>query len=120
MTDVAVLILHPEAGPRAGDPERWVTAARASVAERHRVGFLAAGAADVSVVTGPPDGLAFGARLRAFIAERLPGGIVVLGSGAIPLATDADRLAFVAAAGPKDRRTALANNLFSADVLGIA
>ena len=48
MTDVTVLILHPEPAPRAGELERWVAAARAELAERHRVGFLAAGATDVT------------------------------------------------------------------------
>ena len=43
----------------------------------------------------------------------------MLGSGAIPLATAADRRAFVAAAGADDRR-ALANNRYSADVVAIA
>jgi hypothetical protein len=120
MTDVAVLILHPEPAPRAGELERWVAAARASVAERHRVGFLAAGAADVTVAAGPPDGVAFGARLREFVANRGPAGLVVLGSGAMPLATAADLRLFVAAAASEQGRVALANNRFSADVLAIA
>jgi len=120
MTDVAVLILHPEPGPRAGELERWVAAARAALAERHRVGFLAAGATDAKVMAGLPDGVPFGDRLRSFVARRRPGGVVVLGSGAIPLATSADRRAFVAAAGSPDGRVALVNNQFSADVLAIA
>ena len=120
MTDVAVLILHPEPGPRAGELERWVAAARVALAERHRVGFLAAGAADVTVSAGPPDGVSFGERLRSFVARRRPAGLVVLGSGSIPLATSADRRAFVAAAGLPDGRHARANNRFSADVLAIA
>jgi hypothetical protein len=120
LSDVAVLILHPEPGPRAGELERWVAAARATVAERHRRGFLAVGATDVTVAAGPPDGLAFGARLRGFVATRRPAGLVVLGSGAIPLATAADRRAFVAAAASGKGLLALANNRFSADVLAIA
>jgi hypothetical protein len=120
MTDVAVLILHPEPAPRAGELERWVAAARAALAEQHRVGFLAAGAADVTVSAGPPDGVSFGGRLRSFVARRRPAGVVVLGSGAIPLATAADRRAFVAAAGSPDGRHALVNNRYSADVLAIA
>jgi hypothetical protein len=120
MTDVAVLILHPEPAPRAGELERWVAAARAALAERHRVGFLAAGATDAKVWAGLPDGGPFGERLRSFVASRRPGGLVVLGSGAIPLATSADRRAFVAAAGSSDGRLALVNNRYSADVLAIA
>jgi hypothetical protein len=120
MTDVAVLILHPEPGARAGELERWVAAARASNAERHRRGFLLAGASDVTVSTGPPDGVAFGERLRSFVARRRPGGLVVLGSGAIPLASAANRRAFLAAAGSATERIALVNNRYSADVLAIA
>jgi hypothetical protein len=120
VSDVAVLILHPEPGPRAGELERWVAAARAALAERHRLGFAAAGAADVTVASGPPDGVSFGARLRAFVAGRRPGGVVVLASGAIPLATSADRNAFVAAAASETSRVALANNRFSADALAIS
>jgi hypothetical protein len=120
VSDVAVLILHPEPGPRAGELERWVAAARAALAERHRSGFLAAGATDVTVAAGPPDGIAFGSRLRAFVATRRPAGLVVLGSGAIPLATTADRLAFIAAAASPHERFALANNRYSADVVAIA
>ena len=43
----------------------------------------------------------------------------MLGSGAVPLATAADRRAFVAAAAADDRR-ALANNRYSADVVAIS
>jgi hypothetical protein len=120
VSDVAVLILHPEPGPRAGELERFVAAARASLAQRHRRGFLAAGAADVTVAAGPPDLVAFGTRLREFVVKRRPDGVVVLGSGAIPLATAADRRAFVTAAGRSQGFNALVNNRFSADVLAIA
>jgi hypothetical protein len=119
VTDVAVLILHPTPPGRAGELETWVAAARGAIAERHRAGFLAAGAADVTVVAGPPDGRRFGSRLTSFLTARRPDGVVVLGSGAIPLATLADRRAFVEAAAA-DRRMALANNHFSADVVAIA
>lgn len=119
MFDVAVLILHPEPGPRAGELERWVASARATTAERHRRGFLAAGATDVTVTGGPPDGIAFGARLRAFAASHPANGVVVLGSGAIPMATSTDRRAFVEAAAADDPR-ALTNNRFSADIVAVS
>jgi hypothetical protein len=119
MTEVAVLILHPEPDDRAGEIETWVAQARRALAERHRTGFLAAGATDATIVGGLPDGVAFGARLQAFLAERRPDGLVVLGSGAIPLAGAADRSAFVAAAAAPTR-TALANNRYSADVVAIS
>jgi hypothetical protein len=120
MSDVAVLILHPEPGPRAGELEHWVATARAAMAERHRRGFLAAGATEVTVSGGPPDGIAFGARVRAFLASRRSGGVVVLGSGAMPMATAADRRAFVAAAGNDKGLFALANNRFSADLVAVS
>ena len=116
---VAVLILHPQPAGRAGEIESWVAASRSAIAERHRVGFVAAGAGEVTVLAGPPDGMAFGARLRDYVAARQPGGLVVLGSGAIPLATTADRRAFVEAAASPGRR-ALANNRYSADVVAVA
>ena len=117
--DVTVFILHPEPGPAAGPLERAVSAARAALAERHRAGFLEAGASQVRVVSGPPDDTPFGRRLRALTAATGDGGLVVLGSGAIPLATAADRLALVAAASG-DTPSALANDRFSADVVAIS
>jgi hypothetical protein len=119
MTDVAVLILHPEPAPRAGELERWVAAARAANAERHRLGFLAAGAAHVTVASGAQDGIPFGARVRAFVVANRAAGLVVLGSGAIPLARALDRRAFVDI-GSATRPVALTNNRFSADVVAVS
>ncbi len=122
MSPVAVRILHAEAGPHAGPLERALIAARAELAERHRRGFEAAGATDVRVIAGPPDGLPFGARLRGLVGEALDSGangLVVLGSGAVPLATRADRRTFVAAA-ERQAPAALANNVYSADVVAIS
>lgn len=117
--DVSAFILHPEPGPGAGPLEAAVSAARASLAERHRAGFLAAGASVARIVSGPPDDTPFGRRLRALVSDADDGGLVVLGSGAIPLATAADRRALVAAASG-DAPAALANDRFSADVVAIA
>ncbi len=119
MRPVSVRILHPEPGPAAGPLERWVAEVRRHVTEDHRVAFLAAGAIDASVVSGPPDDTLFGARLRAIVRTDHPAGLVVLGSGAIPLATTRDRRDLVAAAGDV-RRLALANNRYSADVVAVA
>ena len=47
------------------------------------------------------------------------GGLVVLGSGSIPLATAADRRAFIEAARAADT-SALANDRYSADIVAIA
>jgi hypothetical protein len=115
---VAVRILHPEPGPGAGPIERWVATARAGLAGHHRAGFLGAGAADVAIVGGPPDDTTFGRRLRDLVRAERPAGLVVLGSGAIPLADRRDYRDFVAAAA-RDARVALANNRFSADVVAI-
>lgn len=122
MPPVAVRILHAEAGSAAGPLERALIEARAQLAGTHLRGFLAAGATDVRVVAGPPDGVSFGARLRGLAAEALKAGangLVVLGSGAMPLATVIDRRAFVAAAG-RLVRAALANNVYSADIVAIS
>lgn len=117
--DVTVIIFHPEPGADAGTLARAVGIARARLAEMHRSGFLAVGATDACVVAGPPDDRAFGDRLRAVVADKRAGGIVVLGSGAMPLASVADRRAFVEFAAGSEPR-ALANNRYSADVIAIA
>jgi hypothetical protein len=121
MRDVAVWILHPEPVADASPLERWVAAERARIAERHRAGFLRAGAASVRIVSGPPDDTPFGARLRDLVRDTTPrpAGVVVLGSGAVPLASAADRRAFVAMAA-SDAPVALANNRYSADIVAIA
>ena len=118
MTDVAVRILHALPGPAAGPLERWLATERELVAERQRRGFLRAGAASVRVVAGPPDDTPFGARLRALVAAERPAGLVVLGSGSVPLATAAQRRALIAVAASGEHR-ALANNRFSADVIAV-
>ena len=82
--------MHPEPGPEAGPLEVWVAAARARLARHHADRFAAAGAGDVGIVAGPPDGLAFGARVRSIIAADRPAGLVLLGSGRDP-ARDAAR-----------------------------
>jgi hypothetical protein len=121
MRDVRVWILHPQPGATAGPLERWVAAERGRLAERHRAAFVEAGAAFAEIVSGPPDDTPFGARLRQLVrdATSVPAGIVVLGSGAVPLATAADRRAFVEIAAT-DTPCALANNRYSADIVAVA
>lgn len=119
MRPVAVRIFHPEPRPEAGPLERWVAAARLTLAERNATGFIDAGAGDTRIVRGPPDHTPFGRRLRDLVRAERPDGLVVLGSGAVPLATPADRRAFVAAAGADGRR-ALVNNRFSADIVAVS
>jgi hypothetical protein len=119
VTDVDVVILHAEAGADAGPLTSATVAARLDVAERHVAGFLAAGATRARIVSGPPDGRPFGARLRDLVADLGDGGLVVLGSGALPLATTADLRELVEVAA-SERPGALTNNRYSADVVAIA
>lgn len=98
---------------------RTLAEARRALAEVHRRGFLAADAGEATVVAGPPDDTPFGARLRTLAGTLEPGpGVVVLGSGAIPLATLADRRSFVATAASGEAR-ALANDRYSADIVAV-
>lgn len=120
MTAVTVVILHAEPAADAGPLDRALGGARARLAAGHRAGFLAAGADRVEVVAGPPDDVSFGARLRS-VADRLPrgGGLLVLGSGAVPLVSAAERRTFLrAAAGATP--AVLANNRYSADIVAVA
>jgi hypothetical protein len=119
MRPVSVRIMHPEPSPDASPLERWVAEARSALARRHQARFAAAGADDVAIVSGPPDALAFGARLRGLVRAERPDGLVILGSGAIPLASVRDLRDFVAAAASEDP-LALANNRYSADIVAIA
>lgn len=122
MSRVHVRILHLEPGSDAGPLTRVLAEARAALAERHLVGFEGAGASDVRVVAGPRDDVPFGTRLRGIAEAAVAAGadgLVVLGSGALPLATPEDLATFVdAAAGPRGH--ALVNNRFSADVTALS
>ena len=119
MPRVTVLILAPAPVPGSPPLVALLDEARAALAERHRLGFLAAGADEVIVRTEPPDHTPFGSRLRRLVAELRPEGLVVLGAASIPLATPADRRTFVDAARG-DRPAALANHRASADAIAIA
>jgi hypothetical protein len=115
---VAIRILHPAPSAAAGPLERSLAAARVANAERLAVIFGEAGSEDVRVETGPP-ARSFGERLRQLVDELPPhAGIVVLGSGAIPLATARDAAGFVEVARSGERR-ALANTFYSADVIAV-
>lgn len=119
MRPVSVSILHPAAREGAGPLERWVSDARERLARHHARAFEAAGAASVAIVTDDDFGRSFGARLRPLVTAAGSGGLVILGSGAIPLATAADHRAFVTSAAGNTPR-AVANNRYSADVVAIA
>jgi CTP:molybdopterin cytidylyltransferase MocA len=125
---VLVLIFHATAPTGAGPLVGALAEGRGALAQRQCAAFLAAGADAARIVAGPPDGLTFGERLAFGIAGAAGaghghghgvGGLVVLGSGSIPLATAADLRRFVeVAAGPGGH--ALANNRYSADVVAIS
>ena len=100
VTRVDAIIFHPAPAAGAG----LLTAAFATVrrwnADRQAAGFERAGA-QARVVEGADEGGTFGRRVREALGGSRPDGVVLLGSGSIPLATAADRRAFVAtAAGP--------------------
>jgi hypothetical protein len=117
---VSVVIFHPTPGPAAGPLTRIVASARAAQAERHEAAFLAAGASDARIATDGSDvHVPFGERLAALVPTLGDGGLIVLGSGAVPLATSADVRAFVATAAA-ERPGALTNNRYSADIVAIA
>ncbi len=116
MNPVVAIILHAVPGATAGPLETAFAATRAASARRLADALAAAGAA-TTVEEVHPEGPAFGPRLRAAAAANPGAGVVVLGSGSVPLATRADMRVFVEAAaadGP-----VLANNRFSADILAI-
>jgi hypothetical protein len=119
VTDVDVAILHLEAPVDAGPLTVATASARRRNAERHRRSFAAAGASRVDVLSGPPDGRPFGARLADLVTGLGEGGLIVLGSGAIPLATAADRRELVEVASSRESR-ALTNNRYSADIVAIS
>lgn len=118
MARVAAIIFHPPAAPGAGPLATVLAELRAGNAERHRAAFAALGA-DVVIVDDLGPGGSFGATLRERAIAGGWDGVVALGSGSLPLATRADRAAFVAAASGAPG-TALANNRYSADAIAIA
>jgi hypothetical protein len=118
VTRVVAIIFHPGPVPGAGPLSEAFESIRRRNADRQAIGFRQAGADDAIVDEGGRQ-MPFGQRLREALERESPDGLIVLGSGGIPLATAADRRAFVeVAAGPQGR--ALANNRFSADVVGIS
>lgn len=118
MGHVTVLVLHRAPPPDAGPLTLALDSARRDLADRHVRRALAAAAATARIVASPADDTPFGARLRS-IAGGLPrGGLIVLGSGSIPLATTRDwrRFVGVAASGAP---AALTNNRYSGDVVAL-
>lgn len=119
MTRVAVRLLHAEATGDAGPLTRRLAAIRLGIAEEVAERFRAAGAADVRILAGPPDDIAFGRRLRELVLTDTASGLVVAGSGSLALARRSDLVTFLEVAAADEPR-ALANNRYSADVVAIA
>ena len=119
MPRAAVRILHPVAHPGSASLVATLATVRRKSADRLVKRFLEAGAADVRVVDGVPDGRTFGERLRELATDLTPAdGLVVLGSGAIPLARPLDVAKLLDVARSGEQR-ALANTFYSADVVAI-
>ncbi|HYK95558.1 MAG TPA: hypothetical protein VE011_06820 [Candidatus Dormibacteraeota bacterium] len=119
MHHVAVRILHPPTREDAGELTRFVGRARSIAAEDLERRFRAAGAEDAGIVTSHEDGRSFGERLRGVVAGLEPdAGLVVLGSGSIPLASEGDLRALVDVARSSEAR-ALTNNRYSSDVVAV-
>jgi len=116
VTRVAAIILHAVPRSGAGPLESALTAARAANARRQAAGFEAAGA-EARIIETQPGGGPFGEHLRTIASAVAGSGIIVLGSGSLPLATATDRRTFVAAAAGSG--AALTNNRYSSDVVAI-
>jgi CTP:molybdopterin cytidylyltransferase MocA len=113
-----VIILHRPPDPDAPSLTRLLATAREALVEHQRRLFLRADADRVLVVT---DRAASFGECLADLARRVPRrrGIVVLGSGAVPLLRrhDAERLVAVAAGGG---HRVLTNNHHSSDVCAVS
>jgi hypothetical protein len=124
MSGPLVVIFHQS--PRAGEPPftALLATARDRLVAHHTRHFMRAGAARVQVIPGRHDRDAdaggFGRRLATLVAEERPRhGLIILGSGAVPLLrrSDAERLVVAARRG---RRYALTNNRYSSDVCAVS
>ena len=97
MTRVATIIFHPRAAPGAGPLSEAFASNRRRNAERQATAFRAAGSA-ATILEGPADDRPFGRRVREAVNSLEgpgPDGLILLGSGSIPLARATDHRAFV-------------------------
>ena len=129
MPGPSVAIFHQPS--RDGDPPltRLLAEARGHLVEHQSCLFRRAGAAQVLIVPGREDGgssrneaplESFGERLARLVAEkRLAEGLIVLGSGAVPLLRAADSLRLVQTAMSGGRQ-ALTNNRYSSDICAVS
>ena len=123
MNGLLVAIFHQ--APRDGDPPltHLLAEARHRLVSRHVTLFLSAGAERVRVVPGREDGAteSFGERVVRLLREENlgGGGLVLLGSGAVPLLRAADARRLVGTA-TSPGRVALTNNRYSSDVCAVS
>lgn len=118
MTRVVAIILHAVPAADSGRLEQAFAAMRGANAARLASGLARTGA-EASIEEVRPGGPPFGARLRAIARANRGSGLVVLGSGAVPLATPADLAGFVRAASAGPGGPVLVNNRYSADILAL-
>lgn len=116
MSQPLVLIFHRPAQSHEPRLVQVLADARRRLAADHAGLFERAGAKEVRLVTDRLAGRAFGAALAGQVPPR--GGLIVLGSGAVPLLgeRDAQRLLSVAASG---QARALTNNRYSSDICAL-
>jgi hypothetical protein len=116
--------------PREGDPPltRLLAEARSQLVKQQTRLFRAAGAQILSVPGREDSGLSidrvrgesFGQRLARLVADQgIRGGLVVLGSGAVPLLRPQDAIRLVETASGSGRR-ALTNNRYSSDICAVS
>jgi hypothetical protein len=117
MPQPLVVVLHRPAAPDAPPLTRLLATAREMLLDHQRRLFLRAGADRVLVITDRADSV--GGRLAA-LARQLPRrrGLVVMGSGAVPLLRRRDAARLVALAAGGGHRV-LTNNRYSSDVCAV-
>jgi CTP:molybdopterin cytidylyltransferase MocA len=118
---VAIFHQPPDPDTAAEAPLTHVLATARDRLVAHQVSlFEETGAVRVVMVGREPDrDESFGARLARLVAqERAEAGLVVLGSGAVPLLRRDDVAALIAVAAGRNR-TALTNNRYSSDICAI-
>jgi hypothetical protein len=117
-----VVIFHQPPQPRSAT-EAPLTHVLSAARERlvaHQTGLFEEAGVDRVMIVGREPGRAesFGERLaRLVVEERPPGGLIVFGSGAVPLLRRDDAAALVAVAARG--REVLTNNRYSSDICAI-
>jgi hypothetical protein len=114
MAGPTVLIFHRRASPDAPPLTGLLADARRRLAEQQALLFRGAGAGEVRLVEASAG--SFGEALVAELPRR--GGLVVLGSGAVPRLSKADAGRLVSVALSAGRQ-ALTNNRYSSDVCAV-